>query len=209
MDALIFDLDGTLWDAMEPIYAAWEEALADSSLPHVTLTHAFLAGCMGKTPEEIARLAFPDAAEDLRLQEMAQLYARENAILRKRGGTVYPHVPEVLEQLSQRYALYIVSNSQDGYVQAFLSWSGLRCFRDIEMAGRTGLDKGDNIRLIMERNGVSRAVYIGDTQGDADAAAKAGIPLIFAAYGFGSVPDAKHVIHSFSELPETAAALLG
>ena len=94
-----------------------------------------------------------------------------------------------------------MSNSQDGYVQAFLHWSGLTCFRDIEMAGRTGLDKGANIRLVMARNGVTKAVYVGDTQGDADAAAKAGIPFIFTEYGFGSVKDAAARIASLPELP--------
>ena len=70
-----------------------------------------------------------------------------------------------------------------------------------ELAGRTGLDKGENIRLVMARNGVRRAVYVGDTQGDADAAKKAGVPLIFAAYGFGRVADAEYVIQEISELP--------
>lgn len=69
------------------------------------------------------------------------------------------------------------------------------------MAGRTGLDKGANIRLVMERNGVTKAVYVGDTQGDADAAAEAGIPFIFTEYGFGSVKDAAARIASLPELP--------
>ena len=58
-----------------------------------------------------------------------------------------------------------------------------------------------NIRLVMERNGVTKAVYVGDTQGDADAAAKAGIPFIFTEYGFGSVKDAAARIASLPELP--------
>ena len=69
------------------------------------------------------------------------------------------------------------------------------------MAGRTGLDKGANIRLVMERNGVTKAVYVGDTQGDADAAAKAGVPFIFAEYGFGMVNAAAARIASLPELP--------
>ena len=53
----------------------------------------------------------------------------------------------------------------------------------------------------MERNGVTKAVYVGDTQGDADAAAKAGVPFIFTEYGFGSVKDAAARIASLPELP--------
>ena len=201
MNAVIFDLDGTLWDAMEPVYNAWAAALEQSALPHIALTREFLSGCMGKTPEEIGALAFPDAPRAEREAEMQKLYEYENELLCHRGGILYPQLAETLETLAKDYALFVVSNSQDGYVQAFLHWSGLTCFRDIEMAGRTGLDKGANIRLVMERNGVTKAVYVGDTQGDADAAAKAGIPFIFTEYGFGSVKDAAARIASLPELP--------
>ena len=201
MDAVIFDLDGTLWDAMEPIFEAWKEALRRTAARHIDLTEPVLRSWMGKTPKEISALAFPDEPQAVQMAEMQKLYDYENELLRHRGGRLYPQLREVLKTLEARYALFLVSNSQDGYVQAFLDWSGLRCFRDYEMAGRTGLDKGENIRLVMARNGVSRAVYVGDTQGDADAAKKAGVPLIFAAYGFGRVADAEYVIQEISALP--------
>lgn len=201
MDAVIFDLDGTLWDAMEPIFEAWKEALRRTAAWHIDLTEPVLRSWMGKTPKEISALAFPDEPQAVQMAEMQKLYDYENELLRHRGGRLYPQLREVLKTLEARYALFLVSNSQDGYVQAFLDWSGLRCFRDYEMAGRTGLDKGENIRLVMARNGVNRAVYVGDTQGDADAAKKAGVPLIFAAYGFGRVADAEYVIQEISELP--------
>lgn len=45
-------------------------------------------------------------------------------------------------------------------------------------------------------------VYIGDTAGDEAAAHAAGIPFIYAAYGFGSANNPDAVIHNFNELPE-------
>ena len=60
--------------------------------------------------------------------------------------------------------------------------------------------KAENIRLIMERNQVTEAVYVGDTQGDADACRRAGIPMIYVSYGFGDVEGDYVTIDSFEEL---------
>ena len=139
---------------------------------------------------------------------MAQLFAAEQRQLETERGAIYPGVRETLKQLSARYALLIVSNSQDGYVQTFLRWLGGNWFLDYEMSGRTGLTKGKNIRLVMERNRIERAVYVGDTQMDADAAAEARIPFIHAAYGFGAVPEATWKIVDFSELPALISRIL-
>ena len=40
------------------------------------------------------------------------------------GGTLYGGLRETLDALRRRYRLYIVSNCQDGYIQAFLSAHG-------------------------------------------------------------------------------------
>ena len=64
------------------------------------------------------------------------------------------------------------------------------------------MDKGSNIKLIMERNGIKNAVYIGDTEGDERASRAAGIPFIYAAYGFGKAIQPDAVIAKITELPE-------
>ena len=108
---------------------------------------------------------------------MQILFEEELLVLRAKSGSIYPGVIKTMQALAEEYDLFVVSNSQDGYVQSFMRWSGLTCVRDIEMSGRTGLDKGSNIRLVMERNNITQAVYVGDTQKDAAAAEKAGIPF--------------------------------
>ena len=62
------------------------------------------------------------------------------------------------------------------------------------------MSKGETILMLMERNGLKDPVYIGDTQGDADACAYAGIPFIFAEYGLGAVPKAETRIQRFEDL---------
>ncbi len=76
------------------------------------------------------------------------------------------------------------------------------CITDFECPGYTGLPKGENCKLVMERNGFQSAVYVGDTQGDADAAALAGIPFVFCEYGFGEVEKYDYSIKKFPELLE-------
>ena len=71
-----------------------------------------------------------------------------------------------------------------------------------EMSGRTGMNKGQNIKLLMERNGIDRACYVGDTDGDEKAASFAKIPFVWAKYGFGEAVAPDHVISSITDLPE-------
>lgn len=95
----------------------------------------------------------------------------------------------------------IVSNCQSGYIELFLRKTGLEPYiTDTECYGDTGKNKDENIRLVVERNSLKHPVYVGDTQGDCDAAAKAGVPFVFASYGFGQADHADAVIASFDEL---------
>ena len=125
--------------------------------------------------------------------------------MRKVGGKLYDNLAETLKQLKEKHSLYIVSNCQDGYVQAFLDFHGFNeIFDDFEMSGRTKKSKGENIKLIIERNNLDKAVYVGDTQGDYDAAKAAGVPFVFAEYGFGSIDSFEYSIEEFYRLPSVA-----
>jgi phosphoglycolate phosphatase len=53
---------------------------------------------------------------------------------------------------------------------------------------------------LAEKHGLQRAVYIGDTQGDRDAAAEVGLDFAFARYGFGQASDWTLAFDSFEEL---------
>ena len=110
-----------------------------------------------------------------------------------------------IEELKEKYPLYIVSNCQSGYIEAFLDHYGFgKYFEDIECYGNNLRQKGDNIRLLADRNGLTEAVYVGDIQGDYDASCHAGVGFIHAAYGFGTIAADVPEIHTFEELTETA-----
>lgn len=201
--AIIFDLDGTLWDSTASIRDIWNTVIERETNKPSRLTQEDIRALMGKTIEDIAAAIFPDCSKEEQSRLIDLCGRAECEQLRVDGAILYDGLEETLKTLSAEHRLYIVSNCQDGYVQAFLEAHGLAdYFLDIEMYGRTGKPKWDNIRLLMERNGLTRAVYVGDTDGDQKAAKLAGIPLIFAAYGFGTVSKPDGIIHSLNELPD-------
>lgn len=200
--AIIFDLDGTLWDSTASIRDIWNAVIERETKKPSRLTQEDIRALMGKTIEDIAAAIFPDCSKEEQARLIGLCGEAECEQLRVDGAILYDGLVEMLKELSTEHGLYIVSNCQDGYVQAFLEAHGLAdYFLDIEMYGRTGKQKWDNIRLLMERNGITEAVYVGDTEGDQKAAKLAGIPFIHAAYGFGTVTDPDAVIPSFTELP--------
>ena len=207
---LLFDLDGTLWDSAKEIADSWSIILKKHFPEMPALTPDDLHAVMGKTMDEIARTVAPNLTQ----QEIARVFPEceefELAYIAEHGGVLFSGVRETLEQLKEEgFSMAIVSNCQAGYIQAFFQSMGLGdFFCDFEEWGRTKRSKADNIRLVMERNGFQKGIYIGDTDKDEAAAGSAGIPFIHAAYGFGNVKHADGVIRSFSELPSLLKTIL-
>lgn len=201
-DGIIFDLDGTLWDSSAEIQKSWGDVLAMQ--PDITRlpTKEELESVMGLGAEELTEKLFPYLPLERRLEIFDLCAEYECAYLSIHGAKLYPHIVETLAALSKTHPLFIVSNCADGYIQSFLkAHDTAKYIRDFECIGRTGKPKSENIRLIVERNGLQSPVYVGDTQWDCDAATAAGVPFIFAAYGFGHVENTP-AIASIDELPK-------
>ena len=201
--AVIFDLDGTLWDSSKEVVKAWNIVLERHPQLDRKITLEDMHSYMGKNIHQIFELMLPDTSEEERLRLMEESCKEEHSYLAKHGGKLYDSVVEILDKLKKDYKLMIVSNCQDGYAQTFLEYTKLwDYFCDFEVHGRTGLSKGENIKLVMERNGIKEAVYVGDTMGDKEAAKVARVPFIYAEYGFGQVDDAKYIAKSFRDVEE-------
>ena len=136
--------------------------------------------------------------------------AAEDPYLYARGARLYPHVRETLRLLKKSCFIGLVSNCTEPYALAFLHAHGLTAlFDDHETAGRTGLGKGDNISLLLHRNGIEKAVYVGDTVMDLMAARKANIPFLYAGWGFGDLTGYQPSLTRFSELVEIISSMSG
>lgn len=186
-DSIIFDLDGTLWDASAAITLAFQAAKGAVDYVSHDVTLAQVQAVTGQPYETVYARLFPDLPPG-RLAEFGALCARhELAAARHPGGKLYPDLEVTLAYLRGRgYRLFIVSNCQLGYVEAFFDNSGLgHFFEGHQCFGTKRLPKADNIRQVVARYGLRAPVYVGDTAGDQAASQAAGVPFVFAAYGFG------------------------
>ncbi len=201
MDSIIFDVDGTLWDSTESVAASWNKAIREHSSLNLTLEPVSLSRVFGKTMTEIADTLFPSLSADERMKLLEVCFDEENRYLEDHPGILYPDVARTLKKLASRYPLYIVSNCQCGYIEVLLRTTGLGPYiKDHLCFGETQVPKGETIRKLIVKNRLQSPVYVGDTQGDADSCKTAGIPFIFAEYGFGDVLDARMRIQTFSDL---------
>lgn len=198
---IIFDLDGTLWDSAQAVVDSWNVVI--DSLPdfHRRITVEDMESLMGKTMDDIAYAYFNTVSRERAIEILQACMDYENEYLEKVGGILYPHLEEVLADLSKDYFLAIVSNCQSGYIEAFLRYHKLeQYFDDIECFGNTKQEKDANIRLVVERNHLETAVYVGDVLGDYRSAMKAELPFIWAEYGFGNVLQAQYKIQALTQL---------
>lgn len=201
IDAIIFDLDGTLWDTVDSCLKA--ATYIKNKYKDITekVTKEQIESCMGKTFDEVVNIYYGYLSKEKAIKYTKETLNKEIEYLLKEGGTLYPNTKKTILELSKKYKLYIVSNCVEGYIESFLKSSGLNdYFNDYESAGRTGLTKGENIKLVIKRNNLKNAIYVGDTIKDEKASYYAGIPFVYANYGFGKVDKYDYKINDISEL---------
>jgi phosphoglycolate phosphatase len=201
-DSIIFDLDGTLWDSTENVALAWQAAMEQVDYVDELMTKERVRSITGMAYNVIFDKLFPGLDNEKRTELMAICAKSELEILHTKGGDLYPSLDETLKYLFDKYRLFIVSNCQTGYIEVFLKLSqmghyfiGHQCF------GTKGNPKAENIKDIVNDYNLKAPVYVGDTMGDYTSATKAGVPFIFANYGFGVVEEGQiATISTFGEL---------
>ena len=200
--ALIFDIDGTLWDSRQIVADGYNHHLRSIGRPDLQVDAEYLKALFGKTMTEIADIMLSSIPAPERYDVLLGCMEEEHRFLEKDPCNIaFPGVRETLETLYSSYPLYIVSNAQQGYPELMMDKLGIRhLFRGWLCFGDTGTSKGETIRTLMTRHGIENAWYIGDTQGDLEASRAAGIPFVFCRFGFGSPEEFDAAIGEFSQL---------
>jgi phosphoglycolate phosphatase len=195
MDAIIFDVDGTLWDSTPQVAIAWQMIAKNCKVPYEHITPERLHREFGKMMKDIAYSIFPDLSKEDALGVLKECMDYEVAYLLSHPPLPYDGVEQVFKYFNRKIPLFIVSNCQAGYIETFLETSDLSEYITCHLCpDDTGLNKAGNIKKIVDDFDLHSAVYVGDTMGDYNSAREAGVDFIYAKYGFGDVPDAPETI---------------
>ena len=201
-ESLIFDIDGTLWDSRALVAEGYNIQLRAEGLEHLCVTAEDLKPLFGKVMTEIADAILSSIPEETRYGLMERCMLTENNYLYENECRIgYPKVRETVAELAKKYRLFIVSNSQCGYPELCMDKLGLTPYIEGHLCfGDTGTSKGKTIRALMEKYNIQNCAYIGDIQGDYEATVEAGVPFIWAAYGFGTPDGYAAKIDRFEDL---------
>ena len=209
MDGLIFDVDGTIWNSTGIVAEAWNAAIKEAGADADEVTAEILKGQFGKMMNVIGDNLFPRVPEGKERENLLHLCEakEEKALAENERDISYPGLKETMKKLSEipGLKLFIVSNCQSGYIELVMEKTGIAEYiTDFICFGDNKLPKNENIKIIVERNGLKDPYYVGDIDGDRIASEAAGVPFIHAAYGFGAVEKYAYKVDDITELVDIA-----
>ncbi len=209
-DSLIFDLDGTLWDACWVVAEGRNRMIKKLGLNLHDFTVADIQSTMGLTTDQVYEKSFKSLSKETYAEFRKQTGLEVAALIGEGRATLYPGVREFLPALAKKMPLFIVSNCSLRYLEAFLSWSGLtphfrQCLCHGTRDGSPGLSKADNIKKVVKDYGLKQPLYVGDTKWDHMSSTEAGVPYLHVDYGFGQANGPCEHISAFADLTKMFA----
>ena len=212
---LLLDLDGTLVDTLPDLTAALNRLMAARGL--AGFPPAEVAGFVGDGVARLVERAFlargrqPDAAA-------VAAYSADYTAHATAGSRPFPGVPEVLRGLhDEGWRLAVCTNKPEAAARVLLEGLGLAPLLAAIGGGDSfSARKPDPLHLLETLRAAGgtpdRAVMVGDHANDVAAARGAGVPCIFAAWGYGRpemADGAAAVARSPIEMAELARRLIG
>lgn len=211
---IVLDLDGTLVDSVPDIAAALNRLMATRGLDG--FSRAEVTGFVG---DGVAALVARGFAARGRAQDPTALaeFTADYSANAARETRPFPGVVTTLAQMAEAgWTLAVCTNKPEAPARSLLTDLGLAgLFAAIGGGDSFAVRKPDPGHLLATLAAAGgtpgRAVMVGDHHNDVRAAAGAGLPSIFAAWGYGSAADgtgATATANSFAAVPDLAAKLV-
>lgn len=206
--AVIFDLDGTLIDSALSILEIINSIRSDraaAAVESAAIRPHLSKGGLALVRESLAEAAW-DPDGDL------VLFRERYAVLHQGPEIVFSNAERALSRVkASGRPMAVCTNKPARLARNALDQTGLSAFFDVVVSGDEGLPAKPDPTPLLEtcrRLGATpqRSVYVGDSEVDAETAARAGLQFVFATYGYpvgdpGAIArDA--AIECLSELPD-------
>jgi len=188
-DSLIFDMDGTLWDAVDTYTESWNLVFKKLNIDR-TIAREQVLERIGWEGSKVIQAVLPEFDEERRKEIYNDVNNFRRQLLPQNGGRLYDGVFEGIRQLATKYQLFILSNCGRGIIRIFIDWADIDDYITDEIAyGVNNMPKAYNLKLLSDTHQLKAPVYIGDTSGDSEQSRLAGVPFVFVSYGFGKTDD--------------------
>jgi phosphoglycolate phosphatase len=214
--AIIFDLDGTLIDSAPQIHDVANQVFAAKGL--APLTFATVRGAIGNGVGVLVSRLLQSQGQTTTGPLHANLVESFVKIYEEAFDltTLYPGVPDALADLrAAGHRLGICTNKPEGPARAVLRHFGLGETFDVVIGGDTlPVRKPDPAPLLVAWRALDAgpALFVGDSEVDAETAKAAGILLALYAPGYRLAPaeslGAKLVFDDFRALPGLVSHVL-
>lgn len=207
IEAVVFDIDGTLLDTREFISQAYEYVLNHHGMPRRTREE--IASQIGKKLDECYAFLAPDGDHSKMMEDHHNFQEANLALV-----TAFDHVETILEALKDKGIKTALWTGRKGNVIASLEHAQVEpdafdCIVDASMY-KESKPSPEGLFVTLGKVGVeaSRAVMIGDAGVDIEAGHRAGVAsTIGITHGFGTRQEleqarAEHIIDSLEAIPK-------
>lgn len=211
MKAIIFDMDGTLFQTGKILEQSLEEAFAvlrERGEWQGAAPIEEYRNIMGVPLPAVWEALLPEKSDENKREMDAYFLERLIVNISEGKGELYPDVKGVLAELvAEGYRVFIASNGLVRYLAAIVEYYGLdewvmETF-SIEQASTS--DKGELVHMIKEKYGVTEGAVVGDRLSDIRAAKANDLFAVGCRFDFAQEQELKEadaVIDSLADLIE-------
>lgn len=209
--AVIFDLDGTLIDSAPDIHAAANAMLKGEGVAPLDLATitSFIGNGLPKLVERAMQARQMDMAQHARLTEVVLGYYNAAS---SDLTVLYPNLRGLLDRLkTDGYRMGVCTNKPLAPAEKILRELDLDGYFDVVIGGDSLPQRKPDpepLRATMDRLGATQAVYVGDSEVDAETARAANVPFALFTEGYRKTPVAL-IPHqgAFSDFQDAAAVV--